>query len=78
MPIGHGRQLYNALPGPKRFLETGGGHNDGGFLQRAEWREAVRRFLAGESARHVKASPEFIDLRERVLGIIFADEEAVE
>jgi taurine transport system ATP-binding protein len=37
-----------------------------------------RRFLAGESARHVKASPEFIALRERVLGIIFADEEAVE
>ena len=35
------------------------------------------RFLAGESARHVKASPEFIDLRERVLGIIFADEEAL-
>lgn len=48
VPIGHGRTLYDALPGPKRFLETGGGHNDGGFLQRAEWREAVRRFLDGE------------------------------
>jgi fermentation-respiration switch protein FrsA (DUF1100 family) len=48
VPIGHGRKLYAALPGPKRFLETRGGHNDGGFLQRAEWREAVRRFLDGE------------------------------
>lgn len=35
-----------------------------------------RRFLAGESARHVKASAEFIRLREAVLEIIFADEEA--
>ena len=35
-----------------------------------------RRFLAGESARHVKASADFIALREQVLGIIFADEEA--
>jgi taurine transport system ATP-binding protein len=34
-----------------------------------------RRFLAGTPARAVKASPEFIDLREQVLRIIFADEE---
>lgn len=34
-----------------------------------------RRFLAGTSARAVKASPEFIELREEVLKIIFADEE---
>ena len=33
-------------------------------------------FLDGQSARTVKASPEFIQLREKVLGIIFADEEA--
>ncbi|GAB4387420.1 taurine ABC transporter ATP-binding protein [Albidovulum sp.] len=37
-----------------------------------------RRFLEGEPARHVKASPDFIQLREEVLGIIFADEESVE
>lgn len=49
VPIAHGRKLYDALPGPKRFLETGGGHNDGGFLQRAEWRHAVRRFLNNEN-----------------------------
>lgn len=35
-----------------------------------------RQFLAGEPARTVKASREFISLREQVLGIIFADEEA--
>ena len=36
-----------------------------------------QQFLAGEAARAVKASSEFIKLRERVLKIIFADEEAV-
>lgn len=35
-----------------------------------------RQFLAGAPARQVKASPEFIQLREDVLKIIFADEEA--
>ncbi len=35
-----------------------------------------RAFLTGTSARQVKASPEFIQLREEVLKIIFADEEA--
>lgn len=35
-----------------------------------------RQFLGGTPARQVKASPEFIQLREDVLRIIFADEEA--
>lgn len=35
-----------------------------------------RMFLAGKTARAVKASPEFIALREQILQIIFADEEA--
>ncbi len=35
-----------------------------------------RQFLAGTPARAVKASPDFIALREEVLKIIFADEEA--
>ncbi len=35
-----------------------------------------RQFLGGMPARAVKASPEFIKLREDVLKIIFADEEA--
>jgi taurine transport system ATP-binding protein len=37
-----------------------------------------RQFLDGAPARAVKASPEFIDLREQVLQIIFADEEKSE
>jgi len=37
-----------------------------------------RQFQGGTPARQVKASPEFITLREKVLNIIFADEEAVE
>ena len=37
-----------------------------------------RRFQDGTPARRVKASPEFIELLERVLNIIFADEEAVQ
>ena len=35
-----------------------------------------RRYLAGETARALKASPDFIKIREEVLSIIFADEEA--
>ena len=35
-----------------------------------------RQFLAGTPARTVKASREFIDLREQVLEIVFSDEEA--
>jgi taurine transport system ATP-binding protein len=35
-----------------------------------------RQFIEGAAAREVKASPDFIKLREEVLGIIFADEEA--
>jgi taurine transport system ATP-binding protein len=33
------------------------------------------RYIAGEKARQVKASPDFIALREEILRIIFADEE---
>ena len=35
-----------------------------------------KRFLAGEDARTVKASQDFIKMREKVLKIIFGDEEA--
>jgi len=34
-----------------------------------------KQFLDGRSARSVKASPEFIEIREEVLGIIFEDED---
>lgn len=36
-----------------------------------------KQFLSGVPAREVKASTEFIAMREHILGIIFADEEAV-
>ncbi len=38
--------------------------------------EFSQRFLDGADARTVKASPEFIKMRERVLKIIFGDEES--
>lgn len=49
VPFHHGQRLFAAHPGPKEFLETRGGHNGGGFLQRAEWVERVAGFLG----RHV-------------------------
>ncbi|MBL8861600.1 MAG: alpha/beta hydrolase [Planctomycetes bacterium] len=45
VPFAHGERLHAAHPGPKAFLITSGGHNGGGFLQRAEWIESVGRFL---------------------------------
>jgi len=51
VPFDHGRRLLAAHPGPKALLETGGGHGDGGFLQRAEWIGVVRGFLE----KHVAA-----------------------
>ncbi|GJH10227.1 ATP-binding cassette domain-containing protein [Caballeronia novacaledonica] len=35
-----------------------------------------RRFLATRDARAIKSSPDFIEMRERVLGIIYGDERA--
>lgn len=51
VPFRHGQRLFEAHPGPKEFLETRGGHNGGGFLQRAEWVERVADFLR----RHLTA-----------------------
>ncbi|MEW6742271.1 MAG: alpha/beta hydrolase [Planctomycetota bacterium] len=45
VPFELGRRLYQAAAEPKRFLETRGGHNDGGFLRREEDRKAVRSFI---------------------------------
>jgi len=47
VPFAHAHRLYDALGGERRLVETGGPHNAGGFLQRAEWRAAVARFLDG-------------------------------
>ena len=48
VPFSHARSLFDAAAEPKELLETGGGHNDGGLLQRPEWRARV-----GEWARTV-------------------------
>ncbi|MCZ6597947.1 MAG: alpha/beta hydrolase [Planctomycetota bacterium] len=47
VPFEHGRELHEAAPEPKAFLETGGRHNDGGFLQDPAWRRAVGEFVRG-------------------------------
>lgn len=51
VPFDLGRALYDAAREPKAFLETEGGHNDGGFLRRPEWRRAVEEFLAAAVGR---------------------------
>ena len=45
VPYAHGQRLFEAAREPKQFLETEGGHNDGGFLRRDEWTERVSAFL---------------------------------
>lgn len=45
VPYVHGQRLFDAAREPKFLLSTAGGHNGGGFRQRAEWRERVDRFL---------------------------------
>lgn len=51
VPVAHAERLFAAAPEPRRLVLTGGGHNDGGFLQRADWRAAVAEFLASVGAR---------------------------
>lgn len=47
VPFAQARVLFEAASEPKELLETGGGHNDGGFLQREEWRARVRAWAHG-------------------------------
>lgn len=51
VPFEHGRRLFEAAREPKRFLETDGAHNEGGFLRRPDWRAAVESFLREVQAR---------------------------
>ena len=50
VPYSHGRALYEAASGPKRFVEMQGGHNDAFIFVRPEWRQALSAFL-DEAAR---------------------------
>ena len=51
VPVSHGQRLFEAAREPKQLLLTGGGHNDGGFRVRAQWRAEVGRFLDEVRAR---------------------------
>jgi hypothetical protein len=51
VPAELGRRLFAAAREPKRLLLTGGGHNDGGFQLRAEWRAEVGEFLGALQPR---------------------------
>jgi fermentation-respiration switch protein FrsA (DUF1100 family) len=44
VPFFHGRALYDAAAGPKRFVELRGGHNDAFAIDRATYVEALRSF----------------------------------
>jgi len=45
IPFQHGRALYEAAPGPKRFLELAGGHNTGFIFMRETWVQALGEFM---------------------------------
>ncbi|HUU83768.1 MAG TPA: alpha/beta hydrolase [Phycisphaerae bacterium] len=45
VPIALGRRLYEAAAAPKRFIETPGGHNSGGFTYSEEYTAELGAFL---------------------------------
>jgi fermentation-respiration switch protein FrsA (DUF1100 family) len=45
VPFEFGRKLFDAAPEPKKFLSTGGHHEDRGFLQEERWKASVRSFV---------------------------------
>lgn len=45
VPFDHGRALYEAARGPKRFVELRGGHNDAFAISRDVYAEALRSFV---------------------------------
>jgi fermentation-respiration switch protein FrsA (DUF1100 family) len=45
VPFEHAERLVAAARGEATLIETGGGHNDGGFTQRAEWRAELAAAL---------------------------------
>lgn len=46
VPFEHGRALFDAARGPKRFAELRGGHNDATAIDRATYVAALREFAA--------------------------------
>jgi fermentation-respiration switch protein FrsA (DUF1100 family) len=45
VPFAHGRALHAAAPGPKRFVELVGGHNEGFLSSQPHYQEALAAFL---------------------------------
>lgn len=51
VPMRLARRLFEAAAEPKQFLETPGGHNDGGFLYSPEYGRKVQEYLSETLAR---------------------------
>ncbi len=51
VPFSHGQALFDAAPGPKRFVELRGGHNDAFAVSRGDYEAALREFGAGLGVR---------------------------
>jgi hypothetical protein len=47
IPYRLGRRLYDAIPGPKRFVELEGGHNDGFLRSQPRYQRTLEAFLDG-------------------------------
>lgn len=45
IPISHGRKLYDQAAEPKRFLEIGGGHNDGFLRSGNRYTDGLKAFI---------------------------------
>jgi len=46
IPFDNGLKLFEAAAGPKQFIETPGGHNEGGFTYSREYTDRLERFLS--------------------------------
>ncbi len=53
VPLSHGRRLFEAATVPRQWLELAGGHNDGFIFMRADWVDALDRFLQ----QHLPVAP---------------------
>ena len=57
IPFRHGRELYDAAQGPKRFLELSGGHNEGFIFMRDPWVRELGDFLDEHVGASAKPAP---------------------
>ncbi|MHB1358477.1 MAG: alpha/beta hydrolase [Rhodocyclaceae bacterium] len=58
IPFRHGRALFEAAPGPKRFLELRGGHNEGFIFVREPWVRALAEFLNAQTDGQASKIPD--------------------